>query len=226
MVTIHGKTFQVAITRIMGMRNLRMRLKDDTLLVSCGKLVPECEIYRFIKTKEEWIWRHYQKMEKLKETSFMYRGGDTVFLFGEAHPIVIQEGRSSFRMQGETLVLTYMDNDPDKILHFLYKHLDRYLLEEAKPYAEKYQDMLRDYGYTEIPSFKARIMKSKWGVCFTRENRITLSSYLVHFPKECLEYIVLHEMTHFLVPNHSKRFYEIIRSRMPDYKTVLKQLHM
>ena len=226
MVEIHGVRFNVEITRILGMRNLRMRLKDDTLLVSCGKLVPEWEIYRFIKSKEEWIWRHYQKMEKLKETSLMYHGGNVIYLFGEAHPIVIEDGKTSFRMQGDTIYLTYKDNDPDKILHYLYKHLDKYLLKEAEPYVEKYLGMLRDYGYYEIPSVKARIMKSKWGVCFTRENRITLSSYLVHFPKECLEYIVLHEMTHFLVPNHSKRFHEIVRSRMPDYRTVKKQLHM
>jgi predicted metal-dependent hydrolase len=129
-------------------------------------------------------------------------------------------------MQGETIVLTYKDSDPDKILHFLYKHLDRYLLEEAKPYAEKYQDMLRDYGYTEIPSFKARIMKSKWGVCYTKKNSITISSYLIHYPLYCLEYIMVHEMTHFIVPNHSKRFYEVVVNNMPDYKRAVKRLKL
>jgi len=65
---------------------------------------------------------------------------------------------------------------------------------------------------------KARIMSSKWGVCYTRKNQITVSSYLINYPLKALEYIVIHELVHFIIPNHSKRFYEIIANNMPDYK--------
>ena len=88
----------------------------------------------------------------------------------------------------------------------------------------KHIDFLKDYGYNQIPKIKCKIMSSKWGVCFTRKNLINISSYLIHYPFECLEYIMVHEMTHFLIPNHSKRFYEIVSNNMPNYKVASDKL--
>ena len=84
--------------------------------------------------------------------------------------------------------------------------------------------MLESYGYNLYPVLNAKILKAKWGVCYTRNNKINISSYLIHYPLECLEYIMIHEMTHFIIPNHSKRFYEIIRNYMPNYKDAEKIL--
>ncbi|MBQ1625320.1 MAG: M48 family metallopeptidase, partial [Erysipelotrichaceae bacterium] len=58
------------------------------------------------------------------------------------------------------------------------------------------------------------------------KNSITISSYLIHYPLYCLEYIMVHEMTHFIVPNHSKRFYEVVVNNMPDYKRAVKRLKL
>ena len=88
----------------------------------------------------------------------------------------------------------------------------------------QYMPMLENYGYNLYPVLNAKILKSKWGVCYTRNNKINISSYLIHYPLDCLEYIMIHEMTHFIIPNHSKRFYEIIKNNMPNYKEVEKKL--
>ncbi|MBQ6149326.1 MAG: M48 family metallopeptidase, partial [Oscillospiraceae bacterium] len=95
-----------------------------------------------------------------------------------------------------------------------------------KEYLDRHIDLLEEYGYEQMPELKARIMTSRWGVCYTRKNSICISSYLIHYPEECLEYIMIHEMTHFIVPNHSKRFYRIVSSRMPDYKKALEKLKL
>ena len=224
MIEIQGLLFNVEITRIYGMRYLRMRLKDNTIRVSCSKTVSDAEVYRFIKEKEEWIMKTYRKAELRKEASFLYRGGDVFYLFGKPYTLVFSVGNTSYRIKGDTIHLTYKENDKEKALHYLYKHLDKLLLEKADEYLEKYLFLLRDYGYRDTPEVRARILKSKWGVCYTRNNRIAVSSYLIHYPEKCLEYIILHEVTHFLVPNHSKRFYEIVKRYMPEYKEVLKQL--
>ena len=67
-------------------------------------------------------------------------------------------------------------------------------------------------------------MKSRWGVCFPNKHSITLSTRLIHYPVECFEYVLLHEYAHFLVPNHSKEFYEVIEKYMPDYKERIKKM--
>ena len=82
--------------------------------------------------------------------------------------------------------------------------------------------------FSDLPEFelKFRKMKTRWGVCYTKKNSISISSYLIHYPFECLEYIIVHELTHFIVPNHSKRFYNIVSSNMPDYKKAVEKLKL
>ena len=121
------------------------------------------------------------------------------------------------------IFLSYKD-DSDEGIRYLYKYLDKQLLVKAEEYLDLYLPFLKDYGYRQIPELKARVMTSRWGVCYTRKNKITISSYLIHYPLECLQYIMIHEMTHFIVPNHSKRFYELVSLNMPDYKTASNRL--
>ena len=97
-------------------------------------------------------------------------------------------------------------------------------MKEAQKDLKQYLPFLEDYGYHQIPELKCRIMTSRWGVCYTKKNKITISSYLIHYPLKCLEYIMVHEMVHFIVPNHSSRFYELVSANMPDYKEAVQRL--
>lgn len=68
---------------------------------------------------------------------------------------------------------------------------------------------------TEI---KVRELKSCWGICHPQKNYITFNRTLMMKPLPAVEYVVLHEYTHFLVHGHGKRFYGILKELMPDYK--------
>ncbi len=65
-------------------------------------------------------------------------------------------------------------------------------------------------------------MKSRWGSCIPAKQQITLNQNLIHYPIEFAEYVILHELVHFIQPNHSKAFYQIIEYYMPDYKERIK----
>lgn len=68
------------------------------------------------------------------------------------------------------------------------------------------------------PLIKARLMKSRWGVCHIAGRYITLNKQLMHKPVAALEYVVMHEYVHFLHPNHQKGFHREMARLMPDYK--------
>ena len=61
--------------------------------------------------------------------------------------------------------------------------------------------------------------------CTPAKNSITLNRKLIHYPFEFIEYVVLHEFVHFIQPNHSKAFYNIIENYMPDYKTRMEMVN-
>ena len=69
-----------------------------------------------------------------------------------------------------------------------------------------------------------RTMSSRWGVCSPSTGKITFNYNLFEAPEELIAYIVVHEMAHFLEPNHSERFWAHVGDVMPDYKARRKLL--
>lgn len=195
------KEFNIIVER-KKIRNLYVRAVNDyTLLATCPNRMKDDEVYKFIAENEDKIRNNIQKAKQRQERSSIYRGGDTFVVFGQKKTI-----------------------DPNININKLYQDLNKQLLVIANEYLNKYIPMLLDYGYHQTPILKIKKMTSKWGVCYTTKNTICLSTYLVHYKKEYIECIVLHELCHFIVPNHSKRFYSLIENRIPDYKEKIKQL--
>ncbi len=79
------------------------------------------------------------------------------------------------------------------------------------------------------PTIKFRNMVSCWGNCRAERGILTFNKNLCFAPKECIDYVVMHEFTHFLQPNHSKAFYEELEKICPDWKQCrkkLKEIHL
>ena len=75
-----------------------------------------------------------------------------------------------------------------------------------------------------FPELRFRHMRSRWGSCAPQKGILTFNYSLVHAPEDCIEYVVYHEFTHFLHPNHSKSFYASLSRHIPDYKERKKRL--
>lgn len=95
------------------------------------------------------------------------------------------------------------------------------LCKEAYPYFQN-----REVGYPEI---KFRKMVSRWGSCNYLKGVLTFNTNLMYAPIECIEYVVYHEFTHFLQPNHSTKFYDELEKVYPNWKECrqkLKEIHI
>ena len=216
MVEIKDIPFEVVIEK-KRIRNIYIRVENNTINVTCPYYTNDYEVYKFIDTKRNWIYKVYQYNNNKIERSLKYNGGDSFYIYGEKYNLIRSIGRKNIKLIDSSIYFTYKDNSEESI-KALYKYFDKKLLIKAQEYLDKYRYILLDYGYTDMPILKARLMSSKWGVCYTRKNQIVISSYLINYPLKALEYIVIHELVHFIVPNHSKRFYEIVGNNMPDYK--------
>ena len=119
-----------------------------------------------------------------------------------------------------------MQLEPDEILLFgepfkdslSEKKLQRLLHEKIIFYHQKYWPFFQAQGCSPI-EIKYRMMKSTWGVCRPVAGTITFNKRLVHQPESFIEYVVLHELCHLLVPNHSRDFYHLLKLHMPHFKT-------
>ena len=79
------------------------------------------------------------------------------------------------------------------------------------------------YGVPE-PTLRFREMRSRWGSCIPSKRVITINTRLALCPEECLEYILIHELCHFLQADHSAKFYAWMDHILPNWREVRKQL--
>jgi len=77
----------------------------------------------------------------------------------------------------------------------------------------------------EVERFFIQRMKTKWGGSSPGRRTIRLNLELAKKDPECLDYVVLHEMAHFLVPNHSEGFVALLDQNMPNWRHVRKHLN-
>ena len=87
-----------------------------------------------------------------------------------------------------------------------FKDMMKFVTEVAKKYGIK------------IPKIEIRRMKTRWGSCIPACNKVIFNLNLIKTPMCCIEYVVLHELSHFKHQNHSKNFYNFITIFMPDWK--------
>ena len=74
------------------------------------------------------------------------------------------------------------------------------------------------------PDLRIRRMTSKWGVCNVTDNVITLNLELIKFDVEYLDYVIYHELSHLIHPNHSSSFWELVSFYVPNYKKIRKDM--
>lgn len=104
--------------------------------------------------------------------------------------------------------------------------LNNWYKQKAKDVFKKYLDEAY-YVFDEkipYPIIKVRSMKTRWGVCNRRDNSVTLNLELIKKDPEYLNYVIVHELSHFIHFDHSRAFWRVVEKYCPDYKTVRKKL--
>ncbi len=122
---------------------------------------------------------------------------------------------------------------------FIFKAIEKFENMEKKPLTQYFKESeiktvinllcKKVYPYFEnknvdYPVIKFRKMISQWGNCRSNEGILTFNTNLMYAPFECVEYVVLHEFTHFIEANHSAKFYEELAHVCPDWQNRRKTL--
>ena len=103
--------------------------------------------------------------------------------------------------------------------------LDKWYRQKAKQiFAERLNWLLpQTFWVTTIPHIRLRTMETRWGSCSV-QGSLCLNPHLIKAPKECIDYVILHELCHFAEHNHSERFYRLMGQVMPQWKEVKTRL--
>ncbi len=216
---VMGHDLEVII-RHRPIKNIYLRLLNaQVLLVTCPDGTSEAYIYKLIEEKEKWI------VESILNISRSKKGfHDPIYYLGKRYKLSIRDGHSKVAIRDDEIVVYAPKGDEKKARQVFYAHAAKVLDHEIGRFKDRYLSILKDHGYRQEPVIRYRLVKSRWGVCYSDRNIIELNELLVHYEPKCLEAVFWHECVHFLLPNHSKRFHELLELYMPDYKEIHKSL--
>ena len=210
-------------------KNINLRIKPDkSITVSANPRVPENRIERFIIEKQEFILRaleKYGKMQKSLPKPKQYIDGETIKVFGKDFTLKVFLAKKNHVEKEAPFINLYVKdlNDISIKKKVLEKWLYNQVEEAVLKICEKVYPLFKNY-CGDFPTIKFRKITSRWGSCNFVRKILTLNYALINAPIECVEYVVYHEFTHFIEPNHSKKFYLALSNFMPDYKQKKKEL--
>lgn len=197
-------------------KHARLRVSEDgRVRIIAPPAFSEEDITAMLKKKARWIdknLKYFNGMSKIElqrnqlllfgnRYSYFY---DTIY----AHKVVIDHEHKTITSQKDLL-------DP-KIQEKWYRTIAKqYLNKRTKELSTK----------LKLPYSKLFIRKSKtkWGNC-SRNKNISLNWKLIKAPEQVIDYLIIHELLHTIVMNHTHKFWTLMKSYYPDYKESIKWL--
>ncbi len=206
-------------------KNMYIRIAaDGRVKITAPMRTPDATIRAFAASRAGWIEKQRQKLAAQgAEAEPAYKSGEDCLVWGARYRLVVEYDRKSgVRIEGERAVLSVPEGFDVARRAEILARFYRALLEDAiPPLLEKYARIVG----AQAASWRIRDMKTRWGSCNTREKRICLNLRLAKLPPECLEYVVVHELTHLLERGHNERFWAYMDRFYPDWRAVRARLN-
>jgi len=192
--------------------------RDQSIQVRAPLRSKAREVDAFIAQYQDWI---NKKLDEARQfpglDESQYRDGGFLWLSGEKISISVSKGKCNRVQLIENSLHIHQLNTKDETKTF------RLINKWKREYAtDLFQQRLR-YWHELFPipmkdyQFRLRKMKRQWGNC-NRKGIITINSQLVRYPADCIDYVIVHELTHLQHLHHGNAFYQLLEKVMPDWQ--------
>ncbi len=217
------KDIEIELTR-KKIKNIILRVlpPDGKVYISAPLRSDTKQITEFVESKIDWIKKKQVEMTK---KFYPYEGSlssaNFIVISGNKYPleIIYTEGRNSVTLCDEKFIL-HLKNGTDK------KQADILIIEWYRKYLNKiityYMPIWEKKTGFYCSSWQIKKMKTRWGTCNIKTDKIWFSLWLATKPLPFVEYVILHELAHTKVGNHGKDFKAILDTYMPDWEKINK----
>lgn len=208
-------------------KNVHLSVHPPTgrVRISAPKRMSIDTIRVFAISKLDWIKHQQAKLrEQERETPREYVDRESHYVWGKRHLLTICESDDppSVELKHSRMLLRVR---PGTVQDKRNALVDQWYREQIKkalpPLLMRWQPLMK----VNVERFFVQRMKTKWGGCNRSLRTIRLNTDLAKKPRECLEYIIVHEMVHLLEPTHNARFVALMDRFMPQWRVYREQLN-
>ncbi|MDR1034130.1 MAG: M48 family metallopeptidase [Bifidobacteriaceae bacterium] len=223
MLNISG--IQVEVTR-KNIKNMHLSVKppNGKVTVSAPIQMTDDAIDRFVRIKIGWVKRQIAKFEmQPRQSKREYVSGETLYVWGKQYYMRVEHSnRNSLILQNNNAILKVREESTVKQRESFVREWYRGLLKaEIARLLPKWEQI------TELKSagYRTQYMTTRWGTCNLKTGIIRFNLQLAKKPPECLEYVILHELAHFIERTHNARFVAVMDEYMPMWREIKKTLN-
>lgn len=202
---------------------------DCHVVVLAPKSASIDEIQRAVKKRVRWIYTQLKQFNIQREdiTPRNYIGGESHYYLGKRYllKIICSESKPKIKLLRGKLEITISASDKQhqrNKVRMLIKHW--YKVRAKEVFSRRLNSVLDQVLWiSEQPPIRLLVMKNQWGSC-SPKGLLTLNTHLIKAPRECIDYVILHELCHLAEHNHSPRFYRLMSEVMPNWEEVKERL--
>ncbi|MCU0966797.1 MAG: M48 family metallopeptidase [Burkholderiaceae bacterium] len=202
---------------------------NGRVLVDAPAGATQAAVLGAVKKRAAWIARHVQdakaRLQHVRQRD--YSSGEAVHYLGRRYRLrvtVDPAATPSCRLRGSCLEVVVQQGAARDVQAEMMGWLRRRAGEVLRDRMDSMAMGLR--WVKTVPPMRLQWMRVQWGSCSPR-GRITLHPALVQAPRDCIDYVVLHELCHLASHDHSAKFYRLLDRHMPGWRAVKARLdHM
>lgn len=219
---IQNRTFVCQVNRTKRKTIQIKLLAPDQLQIAAPTRTTLSQLETMVLTKAEWIVKQAEKLEALSAAtinSAVAEGAQVLYL-GNPYTIVVKKATQPEVYCYNSVMAISCPLDDSRTAELILK--DWYLTSAVTIFKEKTSFWAPRLGVTP-QRITIKDQKTRWGSCSSTRT-ITYNWRVVMAPPAVLDYLVVHELSHMLVPNHSPKFWHLVETILPDYKIHRKWL--
>jgi predicted metal-dependent hydrolase len=222
-MTAHRRFYfmQIQIDKLLRSKRRTIALiveRDGTFTVRAPFRTPQAEIDSFIQQKADWITRTREKIKSIPPTlRKQYIDGEKFLFLGALFDLRLVEIQKPSLQFSDEFTLSQSSQEKVEML-FVRWYKERALeiiSERVKQYSGQY-----NFAPSQV---KISSAKTRWGSC-SSNGKLNFTWRLAMAPLEVIDYVVVHELAHLRVKNHSRKFWKLVEAVYPDYKKQRKWL--
>lgn len=207
-------------------KTLRLTVNPDLSIdVKCPSQASDERIEQFLRKKWLWLQKQLNYFNKFQRKAYKreYISGESLLYLGRQYTLSVKKAEDSTvsLAKGKLSVLTSMvvsDSNYNKLL------IDKWFSQRRKSiFKERYEAVKQKFDYKIFPDLDIRRMDKRWG-SFLNKDKILLNPKLIGASRECIDYVITHELCHMKYKNHDKRFYKLLEAKFPKWEKTKEKL--
>jgi predicted metal-dependent hydrolase len=202
-------------------------MPDMSIIVKCPQKTEVEYVEAFLQKKWFWLQKQLNFFKKFQKKVYKkeYISGESFLYLGRQYQLIVKKDKEDrVVLQNGKLVFFTTRSVDDGVYTRL--HLTSWYSGKAREvFKDRYEEIFKNFDYDHKLRLEIKKMQKRWG-SYVRGRSIILNPLLVHASKDCIDYVITHELCHMKYKNHDKDFYKLLRSKYPKWEKVKEKLEL